>query len=53
MGLKPPVPTPMMIKPMRKQARDPLLLARTVGTAEMVRMMWPMIAIHREIQIAV
>jgi hypothetical protein len=36
--LKPPVPTPMISKPMEKQAMAPLGLAITGGNAETIRM---------------
>lgn len=39
--LKPPVPTPIMINPIVKQARDPWGLAMTLGVAEVRRMACP------------
>jgi hypothetical protein len=43
--LKEPVPTPMMIKPIRKDAREFVGWTMTGGVAEMTKMMWPRMAI--------
>lgn len=39
--LKPPVPTPMMIRPIEKQAIEPPGLAMTLGMADTIRMTCP------------
>ena len=51
LGLKPPVPAPMMMRPSMNAARVPVWLSRTPGAAEATRMMWPTMAIPTEIMI--
>ena len=49
LGLKPPVPTPIMMRPTRKQAKAPLeFVDRRDGIAEQVRMMCPTMAMASE-----
>lgn len=51
LDLKAPVPMPIMIKPITKQARELLEWTMTVGIAETVRMMWPVMAMASAQQI--
>ncbi len=47
MDLKEPVPTPMIINPIMKVASEFFEWTMTGGTAEITKMIWPMIAIAK------
>lgn len=50
LDLKPPVPRPMMMRAMMKQASAPLECSITPGTEEMMRRIWPTSATATETQ---
>ncbi len=51
LGLNPPLPIPNTMTPIAKQATAPFGWAMTEGSVDIMRMMWPTMAMNMEIWI--